>query len=84
MEQESAQRLIGPSVPRPDAELVLDGPMIQWSDDPMVKALAMYQKEKELAMSSGNLAKSYIIEINRVILFLVARSRKNAGGENAG
>ena len=44
----------------------------------------MYQKLKELAMKSGNDAKTYIIEKRAVIKFLPARVMEKRGDENWG
>ena len=111
------------SVHRLNNEHLLDGPMVQRSDDPIVASLAMYQKNKRLAiyrsseqkpmsmkirhfgcfsmagapsfptmcqkqkglaMHNKNPSKSYVIEINKVILFSASRLQKNAGGKNEG
>ncbi|MGA3169367.1 MAG: hypothetical protein ABSF14_24985, partial [Terriglobia bacterium] len=48
--RKSAHRLIGPSIHRLSTELVLDGPMIRWSDGPILRLSTMYQKKKELAV----------------------------------
>jgi hypothetical protein len=46
----------------------------------------MSRKQKELAMNSGNIPKSYIIEINIVSVFLVAGvvKKKGSSAESVG
>jgi hypothetical protein len=40
--RKSAHQLIGPSIHRRGTELVLDGPMIRWSDGPITRLSTMY------------------------------------------